>query len=108
MPVINPQPKDVEGTTIQGSISEFPQIQTFATTSGEWSPITLDYDECKNIMLQPRAEELTWYFSTSSGGTYFTIRQSAALGSTLVAASGTIICWVMAQADTTFELLIGR
>lgn len=107
MPIINPQPKDVEGTTIQGSISIIPLVDNYTTISGVWYPITLNSSESKQIILQPR-DTIDWYFATTSGAEdYFTIKSGAALSASLVTTSGDIVGWVSANQATVFELLIG-
>jgi hypothetical protein len=104
--MIRPLPRDIENTTIQGSISGIPEVQEISTLSGEWSSIVLDTEECKKIILQPRAQ-IDWLFSTSSGGQYFTFHDGAALAAPVVTTSGTTICWVKPASDVVFELLIG-
>ena len=105
--MIRPLPRDIENTTIQGSIKGIPGVQEISTLSGEWSSIVLSYEECKQIILQPRVQ-IDWLFSTSSGGQYFTFHDGAALAASVVTTSGTTICWVKPESSVIFEMLIGR
>jgi hypothetical protein len=100
-----PQPRDIEQTPLQGSISGIPLVQNLATVSGSWYPIVLEY-ESKQILLQTRGM-LTWYYATVSGGDYYTIKNGGELQAPIVAASGTTIAWVACDTPTTFELMIG-
>lgn len=102
-----PQPVDISNIPLQGTLNGIPQVQNLTTYSGIWYPITLEFEESKQMLLQPR-DSLTWYMSTASGGDYFTFRDGAALQAPVVAASGTVLCWVMSYGDSVFELLVGR
>ena len=102
-----PQPTDISKISLQGTLNELPMVQNVATTSGVWTSITLEYDESKQMILQPRAN-IEWYVSPESAGDYFTMRPGTSLQMPVVAVSGTVLCWVMANEDTTFELLVGR
>jgi hypothetical protein len=100
------QPTDLSGISLQGTLNGIPKVQNITTYSGIWYPITMEYEESKAILLQPRGV-VDWYFSTISGGSYFTFRKGATLRAPIVTVSGEIICWVMSDTDITFELLVG-
>jgi hypothetical protein len=100
------QPKDSEQQIIDNAISSIPQVATFVTSaSGEWVSVVLSRDTL-NIILQPRTQ-VTWFFSTTSGGNHFTMWNGAALQSRLVSVSGTIIGWAASNQGIIFELLQG-
>jgi len=106
--MLRAQPKDIEQTTIAGSINEILDVQVFPTTSGVWVPITLDSDESKQIALKPRVQS-TWYFATSSGSSsYMTFWDGATLEANLVCASGVVLGWALLYEESYMELLIGR
>jgi hypothetical protein len=99
-------PKDVEGTSILDGISGIPDVINFSAPAGEWVNIVTQSDT-KNFILQSRGE-VTWYYSASEDGDYFTFRNGAALQSRFVSTSGTSIGWGMMDAEGVFELLSGR
>lgn len=105
--MIKPIPIDISNTPIQGSLSGIPKVQIMTTHAGSWHPVILEYEECKQIALQSRGI-IDWYFSTSSGGDYYTLRNGASLEAPVVAVSGTLLCWVSCSEDMVFEMLIGR
>jgi hypothetical protein len=105
--MIKPQPTDISNTPLQGTLNGIPYIQNVTTQSGEWTAITLTFEESKQLILQSRSQ-ITWLYSTTSGGDYFTVRAGGAIEAPIVATSGTLICWVMPEQDTIFELLVGR
>jgi hypothetical protein len=102
-----PQPVDISQTPLQGTLNGIPHIQNLTTISGEWYPIILEFEESKQLLLQPRST-VDWYFSTTSGGDYFTFRLGAALQAPVVTVSGSVIGWVSSNQDVVFELLTGR
>jgi hypothetical protein len=100
------QPRDSEQQIISDAIQAIPQVAIFNTTaSGQWVSIVASTDTL-SIILQPR-DPVTWFFSTSSGGSYFTIRNGGAIQTRLVVASGTAIGWVSANQSEIFELMQG-
>ena len=104
--MITPLPHDVGENVIQG-ISGIPFVDNFqVVASGSWTAIQVRTSETKQVILQPRTA-VDWFFSTSSGGSYFTIRAGAALQAPVVTVSGATIGWVTANQATTFEILIG-
>jgi hypothetical protein len=105
--MFKPQPSDISNTPLQGTLNGIPLIQNLTTYSGEWYPIILEFEESKQMILQPRLA-VDWYFSTTSGGNYFTLRQGAALQAPIVTTSGTTIGWVSCNQNVVFELLTGR
>lgn len=105
--MIKPQPSDISQTPLQGTLNGIPSIQNMTTYSGTWYPVIMQYEESKQMILQPR-QVVDWYFSTASGGDYFTLRQGAALQVPVVTTSGTTLGWVACNQTMVFELLIGR
>jgi hypothetical protein len=104
---MKPQPLDISQTPLQGTLNGIPNIQNITTYSGVWFPVTLHFEESKQMLLQSRLM-VDWYFSTTSGGDYFTFRLGAALQAPIVTTSGTTLGWVMCNQDMIFELLVGR
>lgn len=105
--IIAPQPRDIENQIISGSISELPWIGNYSGPANNWTQITIEYSDSKQLLLQPR-DEITWELATVSGGSFFTMRNGAALETPLVTVSGNLVCWVWAAQSTIFELLLGR
>jgi len=105
--MIKPQPVDISNIPLQGTLNGIPKVQNVTTTSGEWTPVILLFEESKQLLLQPRSL-ITWYFATASGGDYFTFKNGATLEAPVVAVSGTLICWVKPEQDVVFEMLVGR
>lgn len=105
--MIKPQPLDISNIPLQGTLNNIPTIQTCTVTSGQWTPIIITAEESKQILIQPRTA-IDWFFSTASGGNYFTLRGGSTLQAPLVTISGVTIGWVSADYDSTFEILIGR
>ena len=105
--MLKPQPIDVSRVPLQGALNNIAPIQNFTTVAGEWYPVTMDYEESKQLMLQTR-NRVDWLVATASGGDYFTMRDGAVLQATLVTTSGAVICWVMTAGAEVFELMVGR
>ena len=105
--MLKPQPLDISRVPIHGALNNIAPIQNFTTVAGEWYPVTMDYEESKQLMLQPRSE-VDWLVATTSGGDYFTMRKGAILKAPLVTTSGTIICWIKTSGAEVFELMAGR
>ena len=104
---MKPQPLDISNVPLQGTLNGVPMVQNITTYSGEWYPVILEFEESKQMILQSRGQT-DWYFSTSSGGDYFTFHSGAAMQAPIVATSGTLIGWVASDTDMVFELLVGR
>lgn len=105
--VIKPQPTDISDISLQGSLNNISYVGVFPTSSGSWCQITMDADESKQVILQPRLP-VEWYVSTTSGGDYFTLHFGAVWYIPLVTYSGATICWAMTNYDTSFELIVGQ
>ena len=104
---MKPQPVDISNTPLQGTLNGVPKVQNIVTYSGGWYPVILEYEESKQMILQSRSP-VDWYFSTASGGDYFTFHSGAAMQAPIVATSGTLIGWIFCDTDMVFELLVGR
>jgi hypothetical protein len=105
--MIKPQPLDISSIPLQGTLNGIPLIQNIVTTSGTWHSVTMEFEESKQMILQPR-QAVDWYFSSTQGGDYFTLRQGAALQAPIVTTSGSIVGWVSCDQDMVFELMVGR
>ena len=102
------QPRDTEGNIIHGTISEVSNIQIFSSTRGAWTTISTAVD-AQRFVLQARGET-AWRLAVVAGSSnYFTVRNGGSFSANLVAAAGSIICYVQPiDEDSIFELLVGR
>lgn len=105
--MIKPQPIDISNNPLQGALNGIPDIQNIITYSGVWYPVTLEFEESKQMILQSR-DTVDWRYATASGGPYLTLRKGAALELPVVAVSGTVVGWVYCGQDQVFELAVGR
>jgi hypothetical protein len=105
--VVITQPKDTEGFIISGAINSVVSIQNINATTAGWTAVTTDAD-IQKFILQAR-DNISWRLSLTDGGSYATIRPGASFSSSLVVASGTLLCYVQPiDTDTTFELICAR
>ena len=104
--MISPLPRTIESVVIQGAISSIPIVLNYNADSSVWTPITINTEETKQIILQPR-DQITWLYSTSSGGNYFTFWNGTALAANIVTGSGQTLCWIKPSSTTVFEMLVG-
>jgi len=105
--MLKPQPIDISNIPLQGTLNNIPTIQTCTVVSGEWTPVIIEAEETKQILIQPRSA-IDWFFSTTSGGSYFTFRGGSTLQAPIVTVSGVTIGWVSANSATTIEIMVGR
>jgi|WetSurMetagenome_2_1015567.scaffolds.fasta_scaffold240374_2 hypothetical protein len=103
--IISAQPKDIEQKTVAGGLNGLIGVQNYTVASGTWQAISTNY-ETKQILLQPR-DRVDWDVATVSGQASFLLREGSVLEASIVAVSGTVLCWVKPYGATTFELLIG-
>ena len=103
---ISAVPRDIESTSIAGSLNGLLNVYNYTVASGQWFPITIMAAETKQILLQCRSP-IIWYLATVSGGPFWTVGAGGIIKAPIVTTSGNTLCWVNPSQNAVYEVIVG-